>query len=144
MKKILFTHEAFEEPSVEGAWGKIVDSDIFELDNILFYAKEYSYGDIVRVEEEGGELYVKELIKPSGHSTIRILFSDVNLIPSTRDFLKQIDCDSEQSNMDSLVAVDIPENVFYQKVRDYLDEGENKGLWEYEEACISENHQEEI
>lgn len=27
MKKILFIHEAFEEPSVESAWGKIVSND---------------------------------------------------------------------------------------------------------------------
>ncbi len=35
------------------------------------------------------------------------------------------------------------ENVFYHKIRDYLEDVENKGLWEYEEACISESHQEE-
>ena len=68
--KILFRHTAFDEDGIEGAWAMKV-GQYYQLDNILFYAKEFSLGDLIDVEEIKGELWVKGLTQESGHSTAR-------------------------------------------------------------------------
>lgn len=141
--KIVFTHDAFENEGSESAWAYKA-GDYFKLDNILFYVKEYSWGDLVEAKEKNGELWVTKLIKESGHSTIRILFYDAKLVSPTRTELKKMGCDSELSNIDTLISVDIPSNVSYVDMRIYLDDGENKELWGFEEACISDVHRKEV
>ena len=139
--KIFFKHSAFGEESIESAWAKKVENG-YELDNILFYAKNYSWRDIVSVEEVEGELYVTGLVQETGHSTVRVLFTDASEVSKIREELKKLGCSSELSNMDNLIAVDVPPKVSYSVIRDYLDKGELKGKWEYQEACIASNHKE--
>ena len=80
--KILFKHCAFNEDDesdcedIESAWAK-VEGDSYVLDNILFYAREYSLGDVISAVEKDGDLYASGLIRESGHSTIRVLFYDI-------------------------------------------------------------------
>jgi hypothetical protein len=138
--KVLFPHEEFEEVSYESAWAKR-NGNNFQLDNILFYGKEYSYGDVFSVKKTGEKYFVDELIEESGHSTIRILFSDLSLVDKTRNELKELRCDSELSNLKNLISVNIPPSIDYKnKIKTLLDSGENAGLWEYQEACISNFH----
>ena len=141
--KLLFRHDAFEEESIENAWAK-KKGEYYQLDNILFYAKEYSLGDLIKTEKVDGEIFANELIEESGHSTIRILFADTGLVPLIRDELRSKECSSELSNYEKLVAVDIPPNISYANIKEYLDEGERKGLWEYEEACIASRHKKQV
>lgn len=140
--KILFQHTAFNKESIESAWAKKVKNG-YQLDNILFYAKNYSWRDIVSVEEVEGELFVTGLVQENGHSTIRVLLSDVSEVPKIRKGLKELGCSSELSNMDNLIAVDIPPHVSYSVICNYLNQGESEEKWEYQEACIASNHQEE-
>ena len=137
-QKIIFEYQdASDHYALESAWAdKIVDH--YKLDNILFYAPEYSLGDIVSVEERNGELYVTGLVEASGHSTVRILFNNQNDVQSTRDKLKSMGCESELSNISTLIAVDIPPNIPYEKIRDFLIEGEENEKWGYEESCLAQ------
>lgn len=137
--KVLFKHDAFETESYESAWVK-VENDTYILDNILFYAKEYSCGDTISVIKVGDEYHVAGLIKESGHTTIRMLIEDVSKVGEIRNEIKELGCSSEGSNIDMLISVDVPSSVSYPKVLEYLDAGENNGLWGYEEACISSIH----
>jgi len=136
--KILFRYNNIEEDrqDIEGAWASKVGS-YYKLDNILFYAKEYSLGDIVEVEEENGELYVTGLHEESGHSTVRIYFNNVDQVAHVREELKKMGCASEISNIPKLISVDIPPDVDYQEIKKYLDVEEAKEQWDYEEACIA-------
>lgn len=139
MVKILFEHynNANNEYELESAWAKKVE-DGYKLDSILFYAKEYSWGDVVSVEESNGELYVTGLVKESGHSTVRILFEEKDIVQSTRDQLKEIGCESEISNIPILVSVDVPPQIdYYGSIKPFLDCGEDEGKWRYEEACLA-------
>jgi len=137
--KILFIHDAFGEDSIESAWAEKVKNG-YQLDNILFYTKDYSWRDIVSTIEKDGELVVNGLIQEGGHSTVRVLLNDNNLVSSLRNELKKIGCSSELSNMDNLIAVDIPPEVSYLEIKNYLDKGESQDKWEYQEACIASNH----
>lgn len=137
--KILFKHTEFDNESIESAWAEKLENG-YRLDNILFYAKNYSLCDIVSVEEIEGELFVTGLVKENGHSTIRVLLKDAIEVPKVRDELKGIGCSSELSNMNNLISVDIPPEVSYSTIRDYLNKGEVEEKWEYQEACIASNH----
>lgn len=142
--KILFEVEYDENEIIkESVWAKRLDNN-FQIDNIPFYAYGYAYDDIVSAELHSGQLYVTELIKASGNSTIRILIQDTSIIKEVRTYLKEEGCDSEKSNVASLVAVDIPFNISYKKIKDFLENGEANEQWEYEEACISEKHRVDI
>ncbi|RZS74619.1 uncharacterized protein DUF4265 [Pseudobacter ginsenosidimutans] len=136
--KIYFEHNNTPEGKfgIESAWA-IPDGEFYKLDNILFYAPEYSLGDVVSVENRNGELFVTGLIKESGHSTVRIIFYNADDIIKTRKFLEDLGCESEISDIPTLLAVDIPTNVNYQIVKEALMQGEAMSKWGYEEACIA-------
>jgi Domain of unknown function (DUF4265) len=141
MFKIIFEYnDANEEYALEGAWATKVE-DHYKLDNILFYAPEYSLGDIVSAEERNKELYVTGLIKESGHSTVRILFNNKKDVQITRNKLIQLGCESEVSNIPKLISVDIPRSVdYFKSVRPFLEKGVEKDLWGFEEACIAHHN----
>jgi len=122
--------------AIESVWAKKMN-EYYKLDNILFYAKEYSLGDIFDVENRDGELFVKSLIEESGNSTVRILFHIEEYVPIARNQLNEMGCECEISDKKILIAVNIPKKVSYTKVKEYLEDGEEKGIWGYQEACIA-------
>lgn len=124
-----------EEMEIETVWA-IPYGEGFKLDNIPFYAKGVALDDVVSANEVDGCLYVDELLKPSGHSTVRLWFADEKDVQAVRAELKVMGCDSEISDQPRLVAVDIPSSVRYEKIREYLDAGEADGKWDYQEACL--------
>jgi hypothetical protein len=140
MKQVKILFEYYDttnnEYSIESVWATPFGNG-YKIDNILFYANEYSWGDIVSVENRNNELYVIDLLEASGHSTVRIIFYDYNIIPSTRLQLQSLGCSSEISDNANLISVDIPFSADYSIVRDYLEEGENSEIWSYEESCIA-------
>jgi len=79
---------------------------------------------------------MKELLEPSGHSTVRLWFASEQEVQPVREALKSMGCSSEVSDQPRLVAVDIPPTIAYEDIRSYLDEGESNGKWDYEEACL--------
>ncbi len=140
--KIFLEHENSPEGGygIESVWAIPLSEGQYKIDNILFYAPEYSLGDVVSVENREGELFVKGLVSESGHSTIRIIFNNVDDVKKTREFLKALGCDSEISEVPILISVDIPPIISYSKIKKYLIEGEKMEKWSYEESCIAHNN----
>lgn len=140
MEKILFEYNDLNDDyAIESAWAE-KEGDYYKLDNILFYAPNYSLGDIVKVENINGQLYVRELVQASGHSTIRIIFYDNELINTTEDWLIKMGCSFEGSDIRTLIAVDIPPDVNYTPIREYLTEGEDRDEWSYQESCLAHSY----
>jgi hypothetical protein len=73
--------------------------------SIPLYARGVSFGDMVIAERIDGCLYMTELTEPSGHSTIRLWFSDEAEVQVTRKALTLMGCSSEISDQPRLVAV---------------------------------------
>lgn len=137
MEKIIFEYkDANDDYALESAWAEKTGNN-YRLDNILFYAHGYSWGDIVETENRNGELFVTGLIEESGHSTIRIIFFSKESIPQTIDQLEKMGCHWEGSNIPTLISVDIAPEINYIPIRKFLEEGEEKDLWSYEEACLA-------
>ncbi len=135
--KILFEHDNAPEGGfgIESIWAD-PHGKFFKIDNILFYTRGFSLGDIVKVENRDGEFFVTELVERSGHSTLRIYFNNQDDVYKTRVYLKKLGCVSELSDLPLLISLDIPPKVNYNKIKNYLEKGVAKSKLDYEEACI--------
>jgi hypothetical protein len=122
----------------ESLWAYEVEPGLYSLDNVPFFARGVSWGDVVSGEQKGDELHFKEVVRPSDHSVLRVIVHDKSKVGEMHDKLKEMNCDTEQSHLPSLLTVDVPPTADLRKVLDFLSEGEADGRWTYEEASIRE------
>lgn len=120
----------------ETLWAYEVGDGLYSLDNVPFFARGVSWGDVVSVEREGDELHFKDVVRPSAHSVLRVIVFDQSKVGEVHEALQQMNCDTEQSHIPSLLTVDVPPSVDLSEVRAFLDKGEAEGRWEYETASI--------
>jgi len=106
------------------------------MDNIPFYVKGISAGDIATAGPRQGQLLFMALVCPSGNSVFRLYSSDMPDVGSARDTLRALGCESELSNNPKLVAVGIPGTVPIEPVSAFLEAGALSGRWEYEEGVM--------
>ena len=112
----------------QGSW--------YEIDNIPFFVKGVSVGDVVSVHQKNGELVFDEIIKFGGHSTIRVVMFNAASGYSLRCKLENLGCATEGSHLPNLFSVDVPPEVNYSEVIDLLIEATEKEDIDYEEASI--------
>ncbi len=139
-KKVIFKlikdADGYPPAEWESVWAIPKEDGLFEIDNVPFYTKNISCGDLVSVKIEDDEYHFNQLIKESKHTTIRVIIFDPNVVQEVRDKLTTLGCSSELSHISKFIAVDIPANVDINIVTKYLDEGENNDDWEYEEGAF--------
>lgn len=135
--KVFFTIQSDDsnETETESLWAIPFDGG-YKLDNIPFYANGVALDDVVSVEEVDGCLCATELLRPSGHSTLRIWFTSNDNIEPTREHLRKLGCASEISDLPRLIAVDVPPTVEYSDIKRFLDDGVLERKWDYQESCI--------
>ncbi|TJZ49885.1 DUF4265 domain-containing protein [Sphingobacterium olei] len=139
--KVVLTYKDLDGSfSEEIIWVVKLDDNFYKVNNIPFYAGNLALGDIISVEDDQGILYFDELIAVSGNSTVQIIFFDIKQSKNVIEDLEQLNCKWESMKEQPYFAVDIPESVDYQKVKDLLDIYVERGCLDYKEACISEHH----
>ena len=126
MKKVSFNLEVIDgypPVSMESIWAEVTEEGYFKINNIPFYSKEISLGDIVSViqKEENYLLYDKTIIN-SKNSTLRIVFFNENRKFKDNILTKLIDlgCGSEAFNV-NLYAINIPIQVDIEEIYIFLD-----------------------
>ena len=120
--------------SVERVWVSPREDGTFEIDNIPFFSYDVAVGDIVRAEEEDGDLFFDEVVQASGNSVIRVkLYAEAERKPLYAE-LQALGCDVEAFG--TLVAVNIPAQVAYEPVLAFLTQGQEDDRWGVEEALI--------
>lgn len=124
-----------QEMEVESVWA-IPCGGGFKLDNIPFYAKGAALGDVFSANTVDGCLYSDELLETSGHSTVRLWLANKKDAQTVKAELKSMGCDSEISDNPRLLAVDVPPDVEYKKIKKYFDFGKKNEKWDYQEACL--------
>ncbi|SPP99998.1 conserved hypothetical protein [Candidatus Sulfobium mesophilum] len=135
--KILLTYLDSEgNCRMESVWATSVGA-YYKIDNIPFFAPNIALGDLVSVEEDEGELHFDRLIEPSGHSTIQMIFFNESDVVRIAKVLEGFGCTWEGSHIRSLISVNVPKEVNYISVRNYLEIGEKEGRWSYKEACLA-------
>lgn len=112
------------------------------VENIPVVAKRISLGDVIKVEydEDEERFYFDDFISVSGNTTVRLYVYDEKEIPEIVNWLSIHHCESEILLARNIVAVNIPKEVSYKLIKEYLDSGENDKKWTYEESCLMHNY----
>lgn len=128
-------HDGTQE--IESVWARPVGEN-FSIENIPFYATDLALGDVVSasIDPDGGKRY-QRLVTPSGHSTLQVVVFDRNGVEAVREKLRTMGCASELSDLPTLIAVDVPADVEYEPIRDWLDSLERAETASYREACLA-------
>ena len=139
-QKVFFVQNAGNgQYETESIWCDKVGDD-FVVDNIPFIARNISLGDTVKAEydKEDGVYYFEDFEAESGNTTLRIRFEDVGEIENIRQLLNDnYGCETEVLLQRKLVAVNVPKDIQYRPIKDFLDNGEKEGKWAYEESCLA-------
>jgi hypothetical protein len=130
----------------EAMWCVRLNEKVFRLDNIPYFVTGVSYGDVISViEDEDGSLNFHEVIEENGHSTLRVMFLDTSRDSrpaSTRaseleNRLIEMGCLTEISPSPEIIAIDVPPAIALSGIRNILGEGEDKGLWSFDEGTVA-------
>jgi hypothetical protein len=139
-RKIFFELEQDEDgyppDRWESIWAYEVPQNLFCVDNIPFYVKGISSGDVVLAKDDGEQLVFEELVHPSSNSVIRVYVSDSEDVQAARDGFRALGCQSELSHVPKLFAVEIPAEIDFDPVGNLLAEGDETGRWHYEEGVL--------
>nr|WP_303828264.1 DUF4265 domain-containing protein [Asticcacaulis taihuensis] len=128
--------EGYPPNDYETLWAEPLEGQLFRIDNAPFFVKGISSDDIVSVVSDGNVTYFDKLIRPSENSTVRIVFYNKFEKDNIVSHLKYIGCYTEQSHIDSLVSVEIPNNISFNEVMDYIKMWYDKDVLDYEESAI--------
>ena len=127
MKKLFLNLEVIDgypPVSMESIWAEVTEEGYLKVNNIPFYSKEISLGDIVSgiQTEENYLLYDKTIIH-SKNSTLRIVFFNENQKFKDKILTKLIDlgCEYEAFNV-NFYAINIPIQVDIEEIYNFLDE----------------------
>src|SRR5262245_57581498 len=89
--KVRIELSAAENISGERFWAKPLGDGLYELRNTPFFANDLNWGDIVRCDEPPDEVpVIVEVVQPSGHQTVWVLFAKRLSVPKRSRLLKQL------------------------------------------------------
>ncbi|WP_375771809.1 DUF4265 domain-containing protein [Archangium gephyra] len=129
--------DGYPPVTCESMWATPVGDGLYRLGNIPFFARGVAYEDVVSaVQRDDGTRGFVEVVRPSGHSTLRIIVYEASEAPALRHELEALGCDTELSHIPNLVAVDVPPAVSLDEIRRLLEMGTVSERWEFEEACL--------
>jgi hypothetical protein len=138
--KILLTYKDDEgNYQTESVWAT-KEGDYYRINNIPFLATNVALNDLVSAEEDDGALYFDKLIEPSGHSAVQMIIFGENEVMQIGKELERFGCTWEGSHIKTLLSIDIPKEITYTDVKQYLEKGEKDGRWSYKEACLSHEY----
>lgn len=63
------------EHRIEGLWARQVASDLYELEDVPFFAYDLNFRDVVRTiaSSDPGRPVVREVVRRGGHTTLRVV-----------------------------------------------------------------------
>jgi hypothetical protein len=143
--KILFRFysSVLEQWTVETMWAEIIDEGrgLYKIDNIPFFAS-ISPGDIVFAEYDKTEQFLtyRETVEYSGSSLVHVVMIDKSFITNDiRQIFSSMGCESEKFK-EGYFAMEIPVSLDYKPIKQKLLELQEKGIIDYAEPVLSDNH----
>ena len=120
----------------ETFWADQVGDSLYRLANVPFWAYGLNYRDVVRATPDSeGILTIYEVAEPSGHRTLRLMFSsDVGTEQQSEllgHILKPNTVTFERAN-DSLIAINIAPDADYHSVFNQLEAWADSDLLDFE------------
>ena len=120
----------------ESFWALPLGDDLYELRNVPFHAHDLHFGDIVRALPPEPELKpdIVEVVRRSGHKTLRVLFSETLSDAEITQILAELNRAHAYYEHASgrFYAIDVEPDADYPAICTYLWECEQAGLLHYE------------
>ncbi|MFN9319088.1 MAG: DUF4265 domain-containing protein [Chitinophagales bacterium] len=121
-KKVTIVYKDIEDNIAEELVWCIKMDDNYKVDNIPFYAPNLSLNDI---------------IQESGHSTIQIIFLEPEESENVLKKLEEFGCSWEGMENIPYYAIDIPPQIDYIKVKDFLNLELSNNILDFKESCLA-------
>jgi len=133
-----FGPNAWHKHATESMWVTPMGESSFRLENVPFYARNVSFGDVVRARRIRGLFVATSVAQRSGHSTYRIFSEQGESFDSSANWkrLERLGCTYERANK-KLIAIDCPPKVDADRVYKVLKDGKSSGQWDFEEGHFS-------
>lgn len=128
--------DGYPPTTEESLWVIPLGEGLFQVDNTPFFAWDLALGDVVAAAPEESVWRFRQVVRRSGHATLRLLIYDVAEVPAVIERFSALGCLSERSHIPGLVALDLPPSTPWAEVKRLLLEGEAAERWSYEEACL--------
>lgn len=129
--------EGYPPDKYESLWAVEVGPGEFQVDNIPFYVRGISSGDIVAADRDvEGHLHFKSLIRSSGNSVFRLYVFDEGRVPELRKLLGGLGYESELSQIPNLIAVEISASKPIHPFLDLIVQKSEQGQLEYQEGAL--------
>ena len=115
-EKLTKVHVSFGDGGGESMWAREIESDLFAIRNLPFFAFGLNFDDVVRAPMDGELREVRAVMRPSGHRTLRVVFhahltADEQV--SYLDALKELGGSFERAT-NRMVAIDVPPGAAYE------------------------------
>lgn len=139
--KILFslTQDADGYPPVaaESVWAwPSQDRHGYVLDNIPFFARQATLGDVVSVRDDQGVLWFEGIVASSENSLVRAVVFDEESAGAVRAALRELGCSTEWDQQHRLIAINVPSTTSLDAVEAYLEAEAGIGRLDYEEPIL--------
>jgi len=134
--KLIPDEEGYPPVSTEAIWGERVGVNQYQVDNIPYYVYGVSKGDVVKVENISGEHVVSGVIMRGGHSTLRVYVEEQRRKSEVVQAIAERGGVCSVSSEFSLFPVDIPPEVDFRAIDEYLSSIADDELISYEDACL--------
>jgi hypothetical protein len=128
--------DGYPPTTEESLWVRPLGEGLFQVDNIPFFAWDIALEDVVAADPEESVWRFRQIVRRSGHATLRLIIYDVAEVPAVIERFTRMGCLGERSHIPGLVALDVPPSTPWAEVKRLLVEGEANELWGYEEACL--------
>ena len=134
MVKVVFKlKEAWHGHATESLWAEGLGNGEYSLQNSPFFAHGASYLDVVKAKESNGQLIVRKVVRPSGHSTYRVFVLEERDFSQWSQRLQEAGCTYERAT-EHLYAIDVPPEADVYRTYDILEMGVKEGVWDFEEG----------
>ena len=134
--RLVKDQDGYPSDDWESLWAREVEPGVYLIDNVPFFARGISCGDLVSATDEGEGLVFGHVITPSRNSVIRVIVFEKEATAGLREELRKMGCESELCDIPGFFSLEIPGTVNAGPVRKFLDAKETSGVLEYEEASI--------
>jgi hypothetical protein len=129
--------DGYPPVAVESIWAQpTVKAEEYVLDNVPFFAREATIGDVILVREQDGQHWFKDVVTRSMNSLVRIVFFDRTSTDRVNKDLIDLGCSTEYLKSHNLLAVSIPGTVDLGVIEDYLQKETSARTLDYEEPIL--------
>ena len=140
-RKIVFDlkqdEDGYPPAATESLWARSTERDNqFTIENVPFFTREATLGDVVFVTEKDSTLYYHSTVHRSGNSLIRIIcYEACNPLTLCKE-LEAMRCITEYIPSYRMIAVSVPADVRLDDVRAYLRTHFEQEFIDLEEAIL--------